>query len=214
MHNSFLFVVTKMQRNSGLTKAHRFFIAHLLDLFLSIQTRISFMSLSRHTTRYKELNLRLGFERQVDFCRLNQAYCQHYCQQQGQLEGCSHFLLAFDLTYLPKSGKATYGTGKYWSGSAQQTLWGLEAGLLSVIDLDNHTAFHLDVIATPAKAEREAKHIDLCDHYTQAILWNCPEITLLSRYIALDAYFAKKSILERLTKHLHIISAYNLSLTQ
>lgn len=29
-----------------------------------------------------------------------------------------------------------------WSGSAQTALWGLEAGLLSVIDLDYHTAFH------------------------------------------------------------------------
>ncbi len=71
MQNSFLFVLTKMHRNSGLTKAHRFFIAHLLDLFLSIRTRINFMSLSRHTTRYKELNLRLGFEDKLTFVGLS-----------------------------------------------------------------------------------------------------------------------------------------------
>ncbi len=67
------------------------------------------MSLSRHTTQYKELTIRLGFERQVDFLSFNQAYCAHY--------GSGDFLLCFDLTYLPKSGKSTARVGKYWSGS-------------------------------------------------------------------------------------------------
>ena len=66
-------------------------------------------------------------------------------------------------------------------------------------------AFHLDAIQTPEKAEREAKDIDLADHYTQAILWACPAIQALSAYIALDAYFAKKEIITRLQAHLHVI---------
>jgi hypothetical protein len=197
MPDSMMSVVTKVGKRIGINKAHQYFLLHMIDLFLSIISRINFMSLSRHTSLYQELNLRLGFGRFVDFCALNQAYCQLHCSQR--------LLLAFDLTYLPKAGKATYGTDRYWSGSAQQTLWGLEAGLLSVIDLDNRTAFHLDAIATPPKAEREAKGIDLCDHYAQAILWACPQVRALSAYIALDAWFAKKSVIDRLTAHLYVI---------
>jgi hypothetical protein len=170
----------------------------MLALFLSIKGRINFLQLARHTQQYGESTCRLQFEQQVDFQAINQEYIQQMSS--------GHLLLAFDLTYLPKSGKATSGVGKYWSGSAQMPMWGLEAGLLSVIDIDHHTAFHLDAIQTPAKAEREAKQIDLADHYTQAILWACPAIQALSAYIALDAYFAKKEIITRLQTHLHVIS--------
>ena len=170
----------------------------MLALFLSIKGRINFLQLARHTQQYGESTCRLQFEQQVDFQAINQEYIQQMSS--------GHLLLAFDLTYLPKSGKATSGVGKYWSGSAQMSMWGLEAGLLSVIDIDHHTAFHLDAIQTPAKAEREAKQIDLADHYTQAILWSCPGIQQLSSYLALDAYFAKKEIITRLQAHLHVIS--------
>ena len=197
MPDSLVSLLTNIGKKIGLNKAHQYFLLHMLELFLSVRTRINFMNLSRHTDLYQELNLRLGFGRFVDFRALNQAYCQLHCS--------SRLLLAFDLTYLPKAGKATYGAGRYWSGSAQQTLWGLEAGLLSVIDLDNRTAFHLDAMATPSKVEREAKGIDLADHYTQAILWACPQLTGMSAYIALDAYFAKKTVIERLLPHLHVV---------
>jgi hypothetical protein len=109
-------------------------------------------------------------------------------------------VLGFDPGYIPKSGRATTGVGKYWSGSAQTTLWGLEAGLLSVIDIDNHTAFHLDVLQTPASSERQAKDITLLDHYTQAILWSKSVAQALSGYLAVDAYFAKKEFIERILK--------------
>ena len=198
MPDSIVSYLTSMGKVIVLHKPAKHFLAHVLYLFLSLKTRINFLSLARHSGQYNELSFRLNFEKQPDFQALNQQYCLTH--------GSLHFLLAFDLTYLPKAGRATYGTGKYWSGAAQDTLWGLEAGLLSLLDIDNHTAFHLDAIATPAKAERDAKQIDLADHYAQAILWSCPQIQELSAYIALDAYFAKKEIIDRLQKQIHVIS--------
>lgn len=47
-------------------------------------------------------------------------------------------MLALDASYLPKSGKATPGLSHFWSGTAQKALWGLQVGLLSVIDVDHH----------------------------------------------------------------------------
>jgi hypothetical protein len=77
------------------------------------------------------------------------------------------------------------------SGAAQKTLWGLEVGLLSVIDIGNHTALHLDAIQTPSLQERKIKDIDLPDHYAQSILYAKETLEKLSKYLVVDAYFAK-----------------------
>jgi hypothetical protein len=131
---------------------------------------------------------------------MNQAYIEQH--------GSGHYVLAFDPTYIRKSGRATSGVGKYWSGSAQTALWGLEAGLLSVIDINYHTAFHLEVVQTPTRLERQQKDITLLDHYAQAILWSKSAAESLSGYLAVDAYFAKEEFIERILgqSSLHIIS--------
>lgn len=78
------------------------------------------------------------------------------------------------------------------SGCAQKALWGLEIGLVSVIDIGNHTAFHLDAIQTLDSQERKSKDIDLPDHYAQSILYSKDTLEKFSNYLSVDAYFAKK----------------------
>lgn len=200
MKEAFASLVTIVTRMPRLSKSRRDFFAHTLGLFLSLQSRVNFLSLSRHSQQYVESSFRLHFEQYMDFVSINQAYIQQH--------GSGHYVLAFDPSYIRKSGRATTGVGKYWSGSAQNTLWGLEAGLLSVIDVDYHSAFHLDVIQTPASLERDQKDITLLDHYAQAILWSKSAAQALSGYLAVDAYFAKKEFIERILKQssLQIIS--------
>lgn len=187
-------------KSDGLTKCRRQFLSHILMLFLSLRHRINFLQLARHSDQYCEHSMRLNFEQYLDFATLN----QHLIQQHGS----GHFILALDASYLPKSGKATSGLGQFWSGSAQQTLWGLEISLLSVIDVEYRTAWHLDAVQTPNKAERVAKDISLIDHYAQVVVWQCAINQLLSTYLAVDAYFAKASFVDRITSQtqLHIIS--------
>lgn len=183
-----------------MSKPRRAFLIHSLGLFLSISHRINFLQLARHSSKYRESSYRLHFEQYVDFTRMNQAYIEQH--------GSGHYVLAFDPTYIRKSGRATSGVGKYWSGSAQTALWGLEAGLLSVIDINYHTAFHLEVVQTPTRLERQQKDITLLDHYAQAILWSKSAAESLSGYLAVDAYFAKEEFIERILgqSSLHIIS--------
>lgn len=95
------------------------------------------------------------------------------------------------------------------SGSAAKALWGLKLGLLSLLDIDYHTAFHIDAVLTPDGPERKAKNIDLLDHYSQVILWSPHHLAALSRYLAVDAYFTKNEFIQqiRLRSGLHIISS-------
>jgi hypothetical protein len=173
-----------------LTKPRRRFLSHMLMLFLAIRHRINFLQLERHSDRYCEHAMRLQFEQVYDFAHLNGPLIQQH--------GSGHFLLAFDPSYLPKSGKATPGTGHFWSGCAQRTQWGLEVSLLSVIDVDYKTAWHLDAVQTPAKAERDQKQISLLDHYAQVVIWQTRACEILSGYLALDAYFAKAPFIDRI----------------
>lgn len=184
----------------GLSQPRQKFFEHVLLLFLSISQRINFLQLARHSNQYGESSFRLHFEQYFDFVTFNRDFIMKH--------GSGHYILAFDPSYIKKSGRSTPGIGQYWSGAAQHTCWGLEAGLLSVIDVDFHTAYHLDVVQTPSAAEREAKDISLPDHYAQAILWSKQQAQSLSGYIALDAYFAKASFIDRLLEQseLHIIS--------
>lgn len=189
-----------ISRMAKLNKPRKAFMSHLLRLFLSISGRINFLQLARYSSKYSESSCRLHFEQYTDFAFLNQQLIQQY--------GSGHYVAAFDPSYIAKSGRTTPGVGKYWSGSAQQSKWGLEAGHLSLVDVENHTAFHLDVAQTPSVAERQAKQIGLLDHYAQMILWSKAALESLSAYLAVDAYFAKKEFIERILRDssLHIIS--------
>lgn len=182
-----------------LTKCRRQFISHMLLLYLSVRSRINFTQLARHSDQYCEHAMRLNFERYADLATMN----RHLVEQHGS----GHYVLALDASWLPKSGKKTPGVGKYWSGTAQKALWGLEVCLLSVIDVDKHTAWHLDAVQTPDAEERQAKGIGLVDHYAQIVDWQIDNCQALSGYLAADAYFAKAAFVERVRQSgLHLVS--------
>ena len=62
--------------------------------------------------------------------------------------GGGKYAIAFDPSYISKSGKKTPGLNYFWSGVAGKTKWGLEIGGIAAIDIDNHTAFHLEAVQT------------------------------------------------------------------
>lgn len=81
---------------------------------ISDPNRINFLQLARHSDQYAENTMRLHFENYVDFATINQQLIQQH--------GSGHYVLALNASYLPKSGKATPGVGKYWSGAVGQAL--------------------------------------------------------------------------------------------
>jgi len=55
-----------------------------------------------------------------------------------------------DCSFIPKSGKATYGLDWFYNGSQSRTQKGLEISVIAVIDLDAHRGYSLSVQQTPA----------------------------------------------------------------
>jgi len=182
-----IIIDTILSKMLCLSKPKLDFMPICLQLYLSILGRINFLQLSRHSRAYVESTYRNQFEAYFDFSSFNTELVL------GQ--GSGHYILALDMTYMSKSGWATAGIGKYWSGSSGRAEWGLEAGILAIIDIDNHTAFSLDAVQTPSKLERENLGISYLDYCVSVILWNQANIKRLSNYLAVDAYFTKKEFI-------------------
>ena len=193
-------ITTILKKMNGITKSRRDFLTHTLILFLSIRSRLNFLQLARHSNTYVESSFRLNFEQFFDFADFNTLLAKEY--------GSGHFVNAFDPSYIRKSGKHTAHIGKFWSGCSQRMEKGLEAGAFSVVDIDNHTAFHIDAIISPNKEELKNKDITLMEHYVNAVCWSAKHLEKSSQYLAVDAFFAKKDfILPVLAKtNLQIIS--------
>ena len=63
--------------------------------------------------------------------------------------GSGKYIIAFDPSYISKSGKKTPGLDKFWSGVAGQAKLGLEISGIAAVDIENNTTFHLEAVQTP-----------------------------------------------------------------
>jgi hypothetical protein len=188
-------VVSTLYSNefSVLKESRKQFILNVLLCFLSIKGRINFLQLSRYS-KYCEQYFRIHFENKFNFQEFN-----HRLILNLKIKEC---IIAFDPSFITKSGKCTFGLGKYWSGCAKQAKWGLDICGFAVIDILQNTAFHLNAIQTPA-----FENMTLLDYYCQIIKENYLYFKDLSNYMVADAYFSKKKVVDTmLSLGLHFIS--------
>ena len=162
------------------------FLLEVFLLFVSIKGRLNFLQLARYGQR-KEQHYRNQFDKPFDFLSFNKYLIKEHCGK--------HLTIAFDPSYVSKSGKATAGLGYFWSGVAGKTKWGLELSGIAAIDIDNHTAFHLEAIQTPSDLQSES----LLEHYTNTLVRRKQSLLCISRYVVADAYFSKYGFVSSLS---------------
>jgi len=171
----------------------RAFLIETLILFMSIRGRINFLQLARYG-KHKEQRYRQQFEKRFDFLAFN--------KELTLSQGSGRYAIAFDPSYVTKSGKKTPGVGWYWSGVANRAKWGLEIGGLAAIDIDNHTAFHLEAVQTLNSDDQ-----NLSDWYAGVISDRKETLTSISKYLVADAWFSKKPFADQITDSgMHLIS--------
>jgi hypothetical protein len=72
--------------------------------------------------------------------------------------------LIIDASFVPKSGKHTYGLDRFWNGSHSRTEKELEISTLAWLDLTGHCAYGLSVEQTPpssGSSDSEATRMDV-----------------------------------------------------
>jgi hypothetical protein len=188
-------IINTLDKISNLNKRRKDFFYEALVLFLSIKGRINFLQLSRFGN-HCEQRYRIQFEKPFDFIGFNKELILGH--------GSGRYAIAFDPSYIDKSGKKTPGVGWYWSGCANHAKWGLEIGGIATIDIDNHTAFHLEAVQTLTEtAETE----NLSTWYADIIESRKEKLLSISRHLVADAWFSKKPFTDRiLSCGMHLVS--------
>jgi len=178
----------------GVNKWQYDFIIEVLGLFLAIKGRLNFLQFGRYGMQ-QEQSYRNWFGKPFDFLNFNCELVQEYCG--------NHLTIAFDPSYVSKSGKATPGLGNFWSGVAGKTKRGLEISGIAAIDIDNHSAFHLEAVQTPSDLGTDS----LPDHYAKVLVERKESLLLISKHVVADAYFSKNGFVSKLTANgFHIVS--------
>ncbi|MFQ5447882.1 MAG: transposase [Saprospiraceae bacterium] len=185
----------------GLSKPRKAFIVSTIVLFLSIRGRYTFTGMSRYGEK-SEKTYRLQFEKDFAFLDFNIELCRHSVSD--------HVIIAFDPSYLPKSGKHTPHRDKFYSGCLGKAVQGLEIGGLGLVDVDNNTAMSLEAIQTPDKVTLESKNQTLVDHYANIFIERRDALKALSDYAVTDGYFAKETFVNPVVEktELHVISKF------
>ena len=186
-------IINMIDMLPNINQWRRSFFLETLLLFMSIRGKINFLQLARYG-KFKEQRYRQQFEKTFDFLEFN--------KELTISQGSGRYAIAFDPSYISKSGKKTPGVGWYSSGCANQAKWGLEIGGLAAIDIDNHTAFHPEAIQTLNTDDQS-----LADWYAEVISDRKESLTSLSKYLVADAWFSKRSFSDQvLSSGLHLIS--------
>ena len=117
------------------------FLTELLESWLTVQGRFNFTNVSRYC-RYNERTLRRWFSRPFNWTEFNSRLLL-------LLAGYGHEMIAaMDATFVSKSGKKTAGLDWYWHGTASRAEKGLEASVISVVDMDVNSAYALNTKQT------------------------------------------------------------------
>ena len=186
-------IISMLDKLPNINQWRKDFLIETFILFLSIRGRINFLQLARYG-KHKEQRYRQQFEKPFDFLTFN--------KELTLCHGSGRYAIAFDPSYISKSGKKTPGVGWYWSGCANQAKWGLEIGGLAAIDIDNHTAFHLEAIQTLNTDEQT-----LTDWYAGVISYRKDTLSGISKFLVADAWFSKRPFTDQIVStEMHLIS--------
>ncbi len=180
-------------------KAREKFKVKISTLFMGLGGRYNFTNMSRYGD-YNEQTYRNNFDKPFNFMMFNKNLV---------LKNCSaHRAIAFDPSYIPKSGKKTEHIGTFWSGASAKALRGLEIGGFAVVDIDNNTAMSLEAVQTPSVKELRQAGKTLVTHYAPIVIERKEELGSISKYFVADGYFAKQGFVNPLLEQtqLHVIS--------
>lgn len=182
-----------LQKMSKIGKIQTCFFLTLVNQWLYLRGRYTFENLVRQGF-LNAMSYRNHFSNPFDFARFNHILIE---QSSGDER-----IIIFDPSYISKSGKHTFGLNHFWSGCAQSLKWGLEISALAIGDIKNHTAFHYHATQTVLKEGQSQMAF-----YIAYIQEHTKQLQKLSKYIVVDAFFAKYDFVDAIRKEdLHVIT--------
>ena len=135
-----------LQQMPGLSQPPRKCLATLFVTILVLRGRVTFRNLSR-SRDYSERTIARQFRAPFDWPAFHQRVLM------TALDPRSELISAHDASFLPKSGKQTFGLGHFFNGCASRAARGLEISTRAVVAVTRRCAFTLAVAQMPPGAE-------------------------------------------------------------
>ena len=171
--NSIRDILPKVQ-----SKAQEKFLIILISTIMLLCGKVNFTNLSRYS-EIDERTYRRQYSRSYNFMRSNAQVISATARQ----------MIAIDCSFVPKSGKATYGIEYFWNGSAGSAEKGLEISVVSIVDVDAKQGYALSVQQTPpASPESETTRID---RYLEHLQATYPYLPIAAHYVVNDGFYSK-----------------------
>src|SRR6266851_2846399 len=186
----------------ALGQPQRKFLATLFFTILVLRGRVNFRNLSRYCN-YAERTIARQFREPFDWPDFHQRVLM------TALDLRSELVSAHDASFIPKSGKQTFGLGHFFNGCASRAERGLEISTLAVVDVTRRCAFTLAVSQTPpgedtTKAEQGETRVDF---YKQQLRAHRHRLPPGVTYHCVDGYYAKKKYIDEVVSlDLHAIT--------
>src|SRR6266478_6995657 len=184
-----------LRQMPGLGQPQRKFLATLFVTILVLRGRVNFRNLSRYCD-YSERTIARQFRELFDWADFHQRVLR------TALDPHSELVSAHDASFIPKSGKQTFGLGHFFNGCASRAERGLEISTLAVVDVTRRCAFTLAVAQTPpgedaTKAEQEETRVDF---YKQQLRAHRHRLPPGVTYHCVDGYYAKKKYIDEVVR--------------
>ncbi len=145
--------------------------------------KVNFTNLSRYS-EINERTYRRQFTRSYNFIKGNAEIIAK------AIAATARQIIAIDCSFVPKSGKATYGIEYFYNGSASRAEKGLEISVIAIVDVDTKQGYALSVQQTPpAQPESKKTRIDL---YLEQLAATKPYLPKLAvQHVVSDGFYSK-----------------------
>jgi hypothetical protein len=158
--------------------------------------RATFTNLGRYSN-LSERTYRRQYQRSFNFMKFNQQLIEKAIEPKSQV------ILAVDCSFIPKSGKRTYGIDYFYNGSASRAEKGLEISAMAVVDVNHKTGYSLSVQQTPAKIsspeKSEQNETSRINHYLTQLEATVPYLPPSLSYVVADGFYSKVKWIEGVT---------------
>lgn len=160
--------------------------------------RANFTNLSRYSD-LDEKTYRRHYAQPLPFTSLHQELIKQGSSSKHER------IAAIDCTFIPKSGKKTQGLAQFYNGSHGKSERGLEWSVLSVIDLNQNTAYTLNATQTLESPEH-SDQASRTQQYLEQVRAHRTALPADIRYLVGDGYYSKQPWIDGIRQlGLHVI---------
>jgi len=182
-----------LQQMPAIRQPQRKFLTVLFATILALRGRVTCRNLSRYC-EYSERTMARQFRATFDWPDFHQRVMT------AALEPRSELISAQDASFIPKSGKQTFGLGHFFNGCASRAERGLEISTLAVVEVTRRCALTLAVAQPLPGADKAASNPAAeetrIDFYKQQLREQRHRLPERVTYHCVDGYFAKQKYID------------------